>query len=478
MRRSLLFAVPITLALLSCSSSGGDSRAARDDTAGTAAPADDADHDADWPMGGHDLGSRRSNAAEAALTPGSVRKLAVSWRLDDLKGVSGTPAVVAGTVFVGAFSGEVRALDARTGAKKWTTKVGAEIAGSPAVTADAVYVAAKATTYRLDRATGKIEWSTVVNKDPATDLYGGPIVVDHRVIQPVSASPLAPPQRNYTFRGNVVALAEATGAELWRVYVSDDSARSGAGVSVWQAASADTTRGLTFVGTGNSYAEPTSPLADSIVAIDYHTGKVAWSKQFTSTDVFHIGDSGTSGPDADVGSTPTLWRTGNRDFVGAGDKAGVFHALDRASGTVVWERKLTPGGNAGGVIGGSAFADGHIFVTSNNAGANGLPGHSSTMFALDSATGTTVWKADLEATTYGPASTANGVVYQGTDKPMMHAINATNGKSLFTFAPPSSVGAGASVSNGFVYWGYGYAFGPPTAEAKGGLLAFTVPPGG
>src|SRR5262249_46382309 len=153
--------------------------------------------------------------------------------------------------------------------------------------------------------------------------------------------------------------------ERWRVFMTTNDAKGGAGVSVWAAASADTTRKLVFVGTGNSYEEPTSPLADSIVAIDYTTGRIRWSRQFTNPDVFNIPHAnGAAGPDADVGSTPTLWSAAGRDLVGAGDKAGTFHALDRATGAVVWQTKLTPGGGAGGVIGGSAYADGRIFVGS------------------------------------------------------------------------------------------------------------------
>jgi polyvinyl alcohol dehydrogenase (cytochrome) len=65
-------------------------------------------------------------------------------------------------------------------------------------------------------------------------------------------------------------------------------------------------------------------------------------------------------------------------------------------------------------------------------------------------------------TDLGPMAIVNGVVYapsMGTDpsKPTMFALDAANGNTLWSFAPGSSVNAGATISNGVVYWGSGYS---------------------
>ena len=39
----------------------------------------------------------------------------------------------------------------------------------------------------------------------------------------------------------------------------------------------------------------------------------------------------------------------------------------------------------------------------------------------------------------------------------MFALDATNGNTLWSFAPGSSVNAGATIVNGTVYWGSGYS---------------------
>jgi polyvinyl alcohol dehydrogenase (cytochrome) len=427
---------------------------------------------AGWPRPGHDLGSQRSASPRSALDRDDITHAHLLWQVGDLGGVTGTPAVEDGMVYVAAQNGQVLALDARTGRETWKAEVGGFISGSPTVTADAVYVATDRSTVRLDPTTGAVTWSVVVNEDPETQLFAGPIVVDNLVIQPVSANPFAPAQRDYTFRGNVVALDAATGQEVWRVYVSQNDATSGAGVSVWASASADPARKHIYVGTGNSYEEPTAPLADSIVAIDYTTGKIAWSQQFTHRDVYNIPNAnGATGPDADVGSTPTLWSSKTLDLVGAGDKAGTFHALNRDTGKIVWERKLTPGGGSGGVIGGSAYAAGRIYVASNVEAAEPAP-TVSTMFALNAATGKVLWRSNMQMLVTGPATVAGRVVLQGTAKGSMNAFDTRNGALIRDFDPPAPVGGGPSVANHVVYWGYGFAYGTPSPDSVGGIIAF------
>ncbi len=38
-----------------------------------------------------------------------------------------------------------------------------------------------------------------------------------------------------------------------------------------------------------------------------------------------------------------LWRAGNKDFVGAGQKSGFFLALDRDTGSLEWASSAGPG---------------------------------------------------------------------------------------------------------------------------------------
>lgn len=295
------------------------------------------------------------------------------------------------------------------------------------------------------------------------------------MIQPVAGFEIFVGSDDYTFRGSVVGLDAETGEERWRVYTTAGDETSGSGVSVWSTPAVDTERGLAFVGTGNTYEEPTSPFADSIMAIDYSSGELAWSTQFTDPDVFNMaGAQGADGPDADVGAAPTLWSADGVDMVGAGDKPGVFHARDRETGEILWETELAPGGRLGGVIGAAAYRDGRVFVTSNVGDRVTVTTDVSTLFALDAASGEILWRTDLPQPAYGQTSVVNDLVLQGTAAPGMYGVAADTGEIVWEHEPPAQVGAGPSIVGDLVLWGYGFWALSAPEDPQGGLLAFTL----
>src|SRR6185295_12362960 len=241
---------------------------------------------------------------------------------------------------------------------------------------------------------------------------------------------------------------------------------------IWSTPAVDRKRGLLYVGSGNTYAEPSAPLADSILAIDYKTGRLAWSTQFTHPDVFSAGHP--QGKDADVGASPNLWRSKGRVLVGAGDKAGVYHALDRDTGSVVWETTLTPGSVSGGEIGSGAFVDGKLVVVSNVGNpATNFPINVARVFALDPASGAILWEADeFTGRIFAPVGAVRGVAFVGTDGGTLAALDTRNGARLWTHDAPARTGCGPSIVNGRVLWGYGFTlFSGP---GDGGVISFTV----
>ena len=84
-----------------------------------------------------------------------------------------SPAVADGMVCVGALDGKVYALDASTGAFKWSYQTGYTIASSPAVANGMVYIGSEDNkTYALDASSGKLIWSfhrrnMIVTSSPA-----------------------------------------------------------------------------------------------------------------------------------------------------------------------------------------------------------------------------------------------------------------------------------------------------------------------
>jgi polyvinyl alcohol dehydrogenase (cytochrome) len=438
-----------------------------------------------WPSFGYDLANTRHQELERRIGRKTVGELREAWRVDGLAGVTGTSAIWGGTAYVGTWNGAARAIDLADGRTVWERQLTGGPGGlgmiddSPLVTADRVYLGdARGSLHALDRATGAVVWSRRLDAHPLTRIFSSPVLVDGLLVVGVASVELALPASDFSFRGSVVGLDAATGAERWRLPTS--SGTDGAGVSVWSSAAIDRQRGLAYIGTGQSYEEPAGPRSDSLLAIRYATGELAWSRQFTADDVFTFFSPPPQGPDADIGAAPNLFRARGRDLVGVGDKAGVYAAFDRSTGETVWARRLADGSALGGVMVTAAYGDGRIYVTCNvMAGeypANPTdPRHRSVTYALDAATGKVRWQRDMPAASFGALTLANGVLFQPTVPGTLYALDARKGDVLWSAEPGGDLGGGVSVADGRVVAGHGFWFLTQPPNPQGGVVAYQLP---
>ncbi len=294
------------------------------------------------------------------------------------------------------------------------------------------------------------------------------------------------------------------------VYYNADKSRAGyAGAAVWSTPTIDRNRHQLYATTGNNYAVPPAmmeggdlPAGDrleSIVALDLDTGKVRWSTRMTSGDVWTFAHFPNA--DWDFGSGANLFQatiSGRpHDLVGAGQKSGVYWAVDADTGAVLWHTQVGPGGHLGGIHWGTAVDGTRIYV-----GVNDEPGTAYTLggkgpqagmskkvgswAALDPATGEILWQTAnptmsapvAGASVNGPVVVVNGVVFAGsmdTDGTML-ALEASSGNVLWKYKSGATVYGGPAIVDGVVYWGNGYPsrlfFGTPGQT----LFAFSVQP--
>jgi len=435
-----------------------------------------------WPFPNHDTQNSRTNPAETQISPDNVDSLTPRWHIDGLSGVTGTPVVVDGVVYFGDWSGVFHAVRTSDGSEIWQRQLGSAIRPSALVAGDRVYAAeSNGKLHAMKRDTGDVVWTATLDTQPLLSIDSSPVLAGDTVVIGIASFEQGILKPDYTFRGNIVGLAADTGQERWRVYTSENDATSGAGVAVWSSAAVDEARKLVFIGTGQTYEQPASPRGDSLIAIHYETGDVAWVHQFTPNDVFTIAGGGP-GPDADVGASPNLFSIGTRDVVGVGQKNGFYHVLDRATGETVWEVQLPGGGPLGGVMVTAAVHDGVIYVNSNKWVAYGIfsgtnsPLDTSTTVALDARDGTILWQRPMPAPMFGAMSFANGVVYQGTIDGTVHALSAADGTELWSEQPGGGIAGGFSIVGGTLYVGRGFWFFAPPATPNGGLVAYSLPP--
>jgi polyvinyl alcohol dehydrogenase (cytochrome) len=476
----------------------------------------------DWTSAGQNLHNTRDAATEHTIGPGNVAGLVPRWVLTTTGNVAATPTVSRGVVYVPDLGGTLWAVSAATGRVIWSASVGSYVGAafdvsrtSPAVYGNEIVIGTGAESSAvvspvgaylvgINASTGALLWRTKVATDPYAVITGSPVIANGVVYSGVSSADelvsLTP-----TFRGSVVALSARTGQVLWQTYTAPPGYT---GNSVWGSTPVvDQSTGLLYVATGNNYSVPpgvcqtpvqtgcTPPAADdyldSILGLNLRTGAVAWARKTLTADAWRA--AAPAGPDYDFGSGPNLYTaTVNghaTDLLGAGQKSGIYWALNPANGSVVWQTQVGPGGADGGIEWGSATDGTRIYaaiadfpqhtpytITSATGQTSTIAGGS--WSALDAATGKILWQtADPQgAADLGFVSAANGVVYAGSDAPAgdtMYALNASNGTIEWGFPSGGAVISGAAIVNGSVYWGSGYYI--PTGVSNDQLYAFSLP---
>ena len=495
-----------------------------------------------WKVAGHDLHNTRSTAADPRLNRDTVSQLAVKWVFTATGDVTATPTVEGNALYEPDWGGRIYKIDTRTGKAIWSHKI-SDYTGNPAsISRTSPAIAgrlivfgdqASAEVIAVDRETGNLVWRALVDPQPVTGeaITAAPTIFEDRVYVGVSSlqetlavkAHLTP-----TFRGRVVALDLHTGAILWQFDTVPEGYTGGA---VWGGSLAvDEKRHSLFFGTGNNYSVPPDVTAcllqattmqaqsacldpndhiDSIVALDLRTGALKWAQRMQAFDTwigFCFRSNSTpgcpipSGEDFDFGAAPNLFTVDvkddehgghRRDIIGAGEKSGIYWALDPDNGSLVWATRVGPGTNFGGVLFGTASDGERVYVpiTDNKhityeQFPNGPLLDGGSWSALDAGTGAFVWQVpvpgfDPQSPTKGAAglgepSVANGLVFLGGEAGDMTALDSDTGKILWRFQSGGAVGGGAAIVGTSVYWGSG-SFRSSAGSHNNKLYAFELP---
>ncbi len=494
----------------------------------------------DWPMFGQNVHNTAS-VSDGALR--DVGKLKVKWAFTTGGDVSARAAVVDGRAYFPDWGGNLWAVDVRNGSKAWGHQLSdyglpadTHSRTSPAVADGVVYVGTQEGAWLLaiDARSGKLLWKTQL-ESPANDPYAmvtaSPAVADGLLFTGVASneegnSGTVPGFVCCKSRGSVVAV-HVTGRDrgkiAWRTYTVPAGYTGG---GVWGSnVVVDRERGSVFASSGNNYSHPVAPAylaciagggtastcnspddhVDSILALDMRKGHVKWARKFVTWSQPGIADGSddwnvscivpinpancpsNAGPDYDFGSAPNLitfeGRHGRRHTIlGAGQKSGIYYALDPDNGSELWHTQVGPGSSLGGMEWGSATDGKRIYVSIANL--YGIPtpvGGAGSWSALDPETGAILWQVGDPngAITVGPLTVVDDVVFASSmagspTAPTMLALDAQSGQTLWTFASGSSVNAGAAVADGVVYWGAGYAhLGIPGYTGNSKFFAFS-----
>ncbi|MBV8843455.1 MAG: PQQ-dependent dehydrogenase, methanol/ethanol family [Bryobacterales bacterium] len=471
---------------------------------------------------GNNMGQRYSPLAQ--VTPQNVKNLEMAWlwQARSVEKFEATSIVLDGILYTIQAPNDVVALDAVTGRLRWTylyrnlpearnccgsVNRGLAILGETLFmgTLDAHLIA-------LDAKTGALMWKTKVAE--AKERYAithAPLVVKDKVIVGTAGGDAGAP-------GVIAAFEAKTGQEVWRFHTipqpgepgnetwSGDSWKRG-GAAVWNTGAYDPESNLTYWGTGNPSPDwdgrqrlGDNLYSDCVVALDADTGQLKWHYQFTPHDEM----------DYDATQVPVLaemnWpdRSGQsrpRKVMLWANRNGLMYVLDRTTGQflmgkpfvkVNWMDGFDEIGRPRRVPGMAPSKEGTLIMPTVNGGTNWyppsysprtelfyIPGWENTgsiavegerprtvgnlppgapnlvlndrpeeqgygfVRAFDMKTGDKKWEFKMGDVTYaGVLSTASDLVFSGGREGYFYALNARTGELLWRTALGGQVNSG------------------------------------
>ncbi|MEO8001504.1 MAG: outer membrane protein assembly factor BamB [Arenimonas sp.] len=219
------------------------------------------------------------------------------WRKHSTEtGLTSSVGVGAGLVVVGGRNGEIVALDAETGSKKWAAKITSEVISTPLLVDDRVIVrGADGRTFGLDIADGTRKW--VFDRAlPSLSVRG-------------NGSPVAGTGVIYVGYedGTVVMLRTSDGLQGWEQAIADPDGRN----ELERAADVD---GEIQVGGDAVFA---TSFHGQSMALSLNNGRPVWTR--------------------DIGSYGGLAM--NESLIVVADKHGTVHGLSRTDGSSLWKQE-------------------------------------------------------------------------------------------------------------------------------------------
>ena len=470
----------------------------------TPVPPEVSEYAGDWPVAQGNLQATRA-AANSPINASNISQLEVAWTVPitvsgNFSGITATPVILDGVIYLQDMQSNVFALDRQTGKELWRKDYSVPNNGpnGVAVAYDRVYAATGDTSvvFCLDAKTGELIWENDVSNNDFENIDMAPLVYDNVVY--ISTNPNNVSHGNYRggARGILFALDAESGVTLWQFDTATDNLwgnpRTNSGAGLWYPPSVDE-QGNLYFGTGNPGPYPgneeypngssrpgPNDYANSLVSLDTATGAVRWSINAKPHDLM----------DHDFQHSPVLVTVklsdqdpGTLVAVGAG-KTGTVIAANAENGAKLWETEvgkhenddlqaLPPGttriypGGLGGVESPIAYGDGKIFVpyidfpmyltptnADSTAGGN-IETATGGFAALDITTGDIVWDIKRSAMVVAGATVVNDVVLSGSLDGYLTAYDLKTGETVWEYRASAGLNAPPAVAGDLIVFAAG-----------------------
>jgi alcohol dehydrogenase (cytochrome c) len=320
-----------------------------------------------WAIAGHDYGNTRFSPLKQINSDNASKlSLVYSFSLGSLRSNESSPIVIGNTLYVSTSWGPkyVYALDAATGARKWTYE--------PDIPDDVLQYACcdvnnRGVTFAdgkifvgrldgkltaLDAETGKALWTAeVVDYKQGSVITSPPLVVRDKVITGFGGG-------EYGVRGSLQAFDLTTGKQVWKIFTVPAPGEPGSetwkgdtglrgGGAPWLVGSYDPKTDTVYWGTSNpgpwntavrstgdgNFGKLTNLYTASTLALDPNTGKIKWHIQGTPADAWDydgVNENILADLKIDGSTVPALMKA---------DRNGFFFVANRETGKLLSAEK-------------------------------------------------------------------------------------------------------------------------------------------
>jgi polyvinyl alcohol dehydrogenase (cytochrome) len=358
----------------------------------------------DWPAYERNVAHSSAAFGTTTLTASTAQGLHAVWQWKPPAGdLEASPIVTAGVVYIGTGGGTFYALDAVSGAVRWskTLDVGvaghckakgieatATVANDPVTGKPTVYAEGARYVYALDAATGSLVWRHIVGPTTSSSFvdyynWSSPTVAGGHVYVGLSSR-----CDNPLIRGGELAFDQHTGALKGSYY---DMPSGHTGGSIWS--SAAYWNGSLWVTTGNPDANGTY---DSYSIVKLNGTTMAKVAKWTVPNL-------TAAQDADFGSSPVLFsNSGGTRYISACNKNGSLYAwnADHVDAGPVWTKHVSTHGQCLTTPAWDYQGRVLYMATDGTTLSNGTAVQGSAL-ALNPDTGATRWQSALPCEAFG-----------------------------------------------------------------------------
>ena len=487
-----------------------------------------------WSGWGGNIFNNRVASPDVEVSSKSLSSLSQHCKIDHPVGVSATPVIEGTIAYYPTWGGLFLAVNYQTCQVVWQVNVtkiitdfgpivGTEIITKPIsrtspaidVNGGVLYFATQthALLVALDVNSGKMLGLQQVSSHPQAIITQSPTFFDNQIFvgvssQEESAAVSIPNYKCCSFIGSMTSWTFNRLGRTFRHVWSHDMLpynTEWSGVAVWGSQPAiDPGRRQVFIGTGNTYTTPTQfekcvnetaatclpqdVLQESVIAFDIDTGRMNWINRVGALDAWTVacikpGEPQNCpefpGPDSDFGMAPSFVPSPNgdsrQDLLVVGQKNGILHQFNAATGEMVWATQVAPGGVGGGLSWGVAADSSRAYFTainSANVSWNLMPSgqaiHSSGYGAADIKTGKILWETQtpVNNAAYGPPSVVNDIIIvtrSGENTPTgnttmggMVVLNKATGAILGDIEVAAIARGGVAAFGRYLLFGTGY----------------------